>query len=160
GDEARLALLDGDFAAAEARALDLAKLVAPAKTELEHLEPVLLLIDVYAELGDGRRAGAVAEELRLRRDAWIATPAIGGAARSGASSPRASAAASSPRKRTPTRAARGSRARARRCRRCGRASSGCRRTPRRRRPRTTRARQSPRSTRTRRCHRRGSSRSP
>ena len=79
-DLAQLALLQGDFATAEKDALALERLVASAQTELEHVEPVRLLVDAYVEMGDVARAGRVAETFRTRREAWIAARAFGDSA--------------------------------------------------------------------------------
>jgi serine/threonine-protein kinase len=77
GDRALLALAEGDFAGAEALASRLQTLLAPAKTELEHVEPVRLLLDVYEETGDAKRAAKVADDFRARHEAWIGKPAMG-----------------------------------------------------------------------------------
>jgi serine/threonine protein kinase len=79
-DLAQLALLQGDFKTAEKHALALEALVTSAQTELEHVEPVRLLVDTYVEMGDVARAVRVAETFRSRRDAWVATRAYGDSA--------------------------------------------------------------------------------
>jgi len=83
-DRARLAMMQGDFTGAEASAAALRDLVRGARTEIEHATPVLLLLDIYSETGDEPRAGAVADEFRRERDAWIAARAIGDTSVNGA----------------------------------------------------------------------------
>jgi len=91
-DRARLAMLQGDFASAEASAVALRDLVRGARAEIEHAAPVVLLLDAYSETGDAARAGATADEFRRERDAWIATRPLGDTSLSG-TTPRILAAA-------------------------------------------------------------------
>jgi serine/threonine-protein kinase len=83
-DRARLAMMQGDFAGAAASAAALHELVRDTRTEIEHAAPVLLLLDIYSETGDTARAGAVADEFRRERDAWIATRPLGDTSVNGA----------------------------------------------------------------------------
>jgi serine/threonine-protein kinase len=83
GDEAALALARGDFVGAEARARELEGALAGAKSELDHVEPVRLLLDVYAETGDGAAAAKVADDFRARRLAWVPKTGMGDAALDG-----------------------------------------------------------------------------
>ena len=83
-DRARLAMMQGDFTGAAASAVALHDLVRGTRTEIEHAAPVLLLLDVYSETGDAARAGAVADEFRRERDAWIATRPLGDTSVNGA----------------------------------------------------------------------------
>ena len=83
-DRAQLDLLRGDFGSAEAHANELQRLVAASQSELEHTEPARLLVDIYGEEGDRKRAGIVADDFRNRREVWIATRALGDSSLHGA----------------------------------------------------------------------------
>ncbi len=83
-DRAQLDLLRGDFTSAEARANELQRLVASSQSELDHTEPARLLVEIYGEEGDSKRAGIVADDFRNRREVWIATRALGDSSLHGA----------------------------------------------------------------------------
>ena len=75
-DETRLALAQGDFAAATKDARDLDRLAQAGGTEQEREAAALLLIDLDTELGDVAGAAQVADAYLRRVVAWPATDAI------------------------------------------------------------------------------------
>ncbi len=70
-DLTKLAILFGDFDAAETHAKELAKVVASASNQAAHASAALLLADVYLETGRARDAAKLAETFMKTRDAWV-----------------------------------------------------------------------------------------
>jgi serine/threonine-protein kinase len=70
----RLALLSGDFAAAEQSARALAALADASPSESEHAAPARWLAQILEETGRRQEAGRVAEEYLARRAAWQPDP--------------------------------------------------------------------------------------
>jgi serine/threonine protein kinase/tetratricopeptide (TPR) repeat protein len=70
-DRARFAAFYGDFATAEAEALEARKLVAGDSDEYVQRKPALLLTLVYSETDRVDRAAVVADAFLKRRDAWL-----------------------------------------------------------------------------------------
>jgi hypothetical protein len=75
-DEARLAVLRGDFAAAARSAEDLDREAGQDGTEKERAGAAALRIDIDDELGDLAAAARVADTYLNRADAWPATDSI------------------------------------------------------------------------------------
>lgn len=73
-DDARLAILGGDFATAEGRlraALDAAR---DDQSESAHAEPTLLLVDLFTETARADEAGQLAARHLEQREAWTKEP--------------------------------------------------------------------------------------
>jgi serine/threonine-protein kinase len=87
-DDARLAVLSGDFVGAEARMHDLEKLGAAPSDDTSRVDTATFLVALYDEEGDARRAGAVAhEELTTRATVPGAPTLLAAAARAGVLAP-------------------------------------------------------------------------
>ena len=69
-DEARLAILGGDFAAAKARANELAQSLASVASESVHAAAARLLVDIESETGHIDRAARIAASYLATRGAW------------------------------------------------------------------------------------------
>jgi eukaryotic-like serine/threonine-protein kinase len=75
-DEARLAVLAGDFAGAEAKMHDLEKLGAAPRDAGGGVDAAAFLVALFDEEGDKHRAGAVAHEALTTRDASHESPML------------------------------------------------------------------------------------
>jgi serine/threonine-protein kinase len=73
-DTLSLALLSGDFVAAERDARALEAAVEPSRREIEHGHVARLLAQIYTETGRIAEAGRVAELFLGRRDGWERDP--------------------------------------------------------------------------------------
>jgi serine/threonine-protein kinase len=69
-DRVALALAAGDFARAEAEAGALERVVRPDPVELNHLPPLIALLQVYEETDRPAPAATLAQDYLVRRDAW------------------------------------------------------------------------------------------
>ncbi|MBK7396230.1 MAG: protein kinase [Myxococcales bacterium] len=75
-DEARLAVIDGDFAKAHSLALEAERLAATDSSAMSHLFPLLTAIDIDHELGRDDEAAKHATSYLSRRAAFTATPPL------------------------------------------------------------------------------------
>ncbi len=75
-DRHALALLEGDFPAAERALVEWAAAVKDKANQTHHAEPALALADLHEETGDARKAGAVADAF-VRRMGALSEPTAG-----------------------------------------------------------------------------------
>jgi eukaryotic-like serine/threonine-protein kinase len=69
-DRAFMAVLSGDFDAAEKDAMELERVVAGEPGAAAHADPARLLVEIYRETGRDAAARVVADRYVKRRDAW------------------------------------------------------------------------------------------
>ena len=69
-DQTKLAVVEGDFARAEERALALERQVAPLTHESDHVDAAIFLVEIHRETGRRERATDVAQSYLRRRAAW------------------------------------------------------------------------------------------